>query len=138
MPQNFKTLRTKISPVISGVATIGASAETTQVITMSGSTTINYESGALCYVSSITGNHAVTISNVPTTNDQTIVVTLIINQGATAYVPASYTLNSTSQTVNWLNGETPSGNANKKDVVSYVSYRVSGAWVTLASLNTYG
>lgn len=138
MPQNFKNLRTQTSPIISGVTTIGSSAETTQIISMTGSTTVNYTNGSVCYVSSITGNHALTISNAPTTDGQTIVVTLIINQGATPYLPASYTLNSTSQTVNWMGGSAPSGNASKKDVISYVSVRVSGAWITLGSLNTYG
>lgn len=138
MPRNLNSIRTQSSPVISGITTLGASAETTQSISITGSTTINYANGSVCYVSSITGAHGVTISNAPTTDNQTIVVTLIVNQGATPYVPASYTLNSTSQTVNWLSGSTPTGNANKKDVISYISYRISGAWVTLASLNTYG
>jgi len=73
-------------------------------------------------------------------------VTLIINQGATPYIPQNFYVGSyggyvgTAATINWAGGVTPTGTANKKDVISLSwlqSTQFSPA-IVLGQLVSYG
>jgi hypothetical protein len=84
-------------------------------------------------------NWTANISNIATTNNRTSVVTFIITQGATPYVPNVFQISGVGQTVKWINGTTPSGTASKTDVVSYSMIRSSsGTWTVLGQSATYG
>lgn len=106
--------------------------------TATGIVTHDFSSGAIWYHSNVTSSFTANFSNVPTVNNRAIVVTLVVLQGAIAYVPSAIQINGIAQTVNWLNTTAPSGNANKIDVISYTLLRVSGSWLATGSLSTYG
>lgn len=100
--------------------------------------THDFSTGAIWYHSSVTSSFTANFTNLPTTNSRAIVVTLIITQGAIAYVPSAIQVNGVAQSVNWLNTSAPAGNANKIDVISYTLMRISGTWIATGSLSTYG
>ena len=74
----------------------------------------------------------------PTTNDRTISVALILNQGATPYIPNAVQINGGAQSIDWEDASAPTGNANQTDVVVFTLVRTGGSWSVLGSLTTYG
>jgi hypothetical protein len=82
----------------------------------------------------ITANY----TNVPITTGQIIATTLIISQGATAYIPDTVTINANSQTIKWQGGSPPTGNANNVDIVSF-TFICNGTTTptVIGSLTTY-
>lgn len=78
------------------------------------------------------------ITNVPTTNNRTIAVTLVVLQGVTAFMPTALEIDGVSQTVKYQGGITPSGTALGVDVVSFVLVRTGGgSWQVLGSSTGY-
>jgi hypothetical protein len=108
----------------------------------SGTVTHDFSTGAIWYHSSISANFTANFTNIPTTDNRTTVVTLILRQGGpeNTYIPNAVQINSSSVTINWLGGEQPSGTPTGHDIVSFTLIRVSvpfGAWVVLGSLTSY-
>jgi uncharacterized membrane protein YphA (DoxX/SURF4 family) len=77
-------------------------------------------------------------TNVPTTNDRTISTALIIEQGATGYIPTAVQIDGVSQTFVWEDDIVPEPSINSTDVVSFILLRSGGAWTVLASLAKFG
>jgi hypothetical protein len=77
-------------------------------------------------------------TNLVADNNETSVVTLLIQQGSTAYMPSEIQIGGIGETVNWSEGITPSGSANKIDVVSYTLLRFSDAWIVLGQVGSFG
>jgi hypothetical protein len=92
-----------------------------------GSATAN---GAL----NITSTSGQTLAALMATNTS-ITITLIINNGATAYYPTSVTIDGSAPTaLKWAGGSAPTaGNANSWDVYTLEIQRPSGSWYVLAS-----
>lgn len=103
-----------------------------------GIVTHDFTGGAIWYHSSVTSSFTANFTNIPTTTNRATVVTLVIAQGATGFLPSAIQINGVAQSVNWLGGTQPTGNANKFDFLSYTFMRVGTAWVVTASLSTYG
>ena len=104
-----------------------------------GSVIHDFSTGAIWYHSSISANFEPIFTNVPETNNRTIVCTLILNQGATAYIPSSIRVNSSGMLPpKWLGGTAPTGNANTVNIVSFTLIRTGSAWTVLGSLSSYG
>ena len=97
-----------------------------------------FANGGVFYVTGVTGNFTFNYTGVPTTTNRTITLTLIIGQGGTAYVPTTLQINSVGVTINYAGGITPSGRANKIDVASFFIYNVSGTFVAVGALSSYG
>jgi plastocyanin len=100
----------------------------------------DFETGAIWYHSSISTNFTANFTRVPTTNNRTIVCTLVLQQGATAYIPNAVQIGGVGQTIKWLgSASAPTGNANKVDIVRFTLIRTGSAWAqVLGSLTTYG
>jgi microcystin-dependent protein len=103
-----------------------------------GIVTHDFSTGAIWYHASVVAGFTANFTNVPTTNNRATVVTIIITQGATAFLPTAIQLNGSAQAISWLGGSAPSGNANKTDFVSFTILRVNSAWIVTGSLSTYG
>jgi hypothetical protein len=73
-------------------------------------------------------------------------LTIIINQGSTAYVPQNFYVGSyggyvgTAATINWAGGVTPTGTPNKKDVItlSWLQNTQFSPTIVLGQLQSYG
>jgi hypothetical protein len=133
------TLSVSTDVTLSGNTSLQQSIEKLQTITgATGTVTHNFSLGSLFYHSSISANFTANITNVPSTNDRVIVVSLILLQGSTSYIPNALQINGTSQTINWSNGVAPTGNANKRDLVVFSLVRTSSTWTILGQLSTFG
>ena len=97
----------------------------------------DFSTGAIWHHSSILSDFTANFINVPTTNNRTTVVTLILSQGGTAYIPNAVQINSSGLTINWLGGAAPTGTVSGYDKVSFTLIRVSNTWVVLGSLSSY-
>jgi len=135
---NITSLGSLTSLTVTGTSTFSSSQDVTVSGTPSG--TVNYDlyNGVVFDVAP-TANWTANVGNIQTTNNRTSVVTFIITQGATPYLPTALQISGSAQTVKWINGSAPTGNANKIDVVSYSLIRSSaGAWTVLGQSATYG
>lgn len=103
-----------------------------------GTVTHDLRTGCVFHHSSISANFTANFTNVPTTNDRNVYVVLFLIQGGTPYIPNAVQIDGSAQTINWANGSTPTGNANKKEVASFTLIRTGSAWTVLGNYATYG
>lgn len=139
-----QNLTTTSNVTFSTVTTTGQIVESFQTysssISANATATLNCVSGSLWNItSSVTGNWVAGITNLEITTGQATSVTLVINQGATGYIPNAITINGTGTTINWQGGATPIGNANKKDVISFsIMQTGAGTYLVFGQLVTFG
>jgi hypothetical protein len=124
---------------ITGFTTL---AETTEIVTAltgaTGTVAHNLATGPIFLHSSVTANFTANFTNTPTTNDRSIVATLIVTQGATAYIPNAVQIDGVGQTINWVGGSAPTGGANKRDVFTFALIRSSSTWTVLGNFTSFG
>jgi hypothetical protein len=97
--------------------------------------------GAIWFYYQPSGNVTANFTNIPSHVDKIFVATMIIQQGATAYIPTAVQINGSSASINWSGGSAPSGTANKINVVSFSIFSITdmaGGPVVLGELSTYG
>jgi hypothetical protein len=124
---------------IAGTTILQQSSEVFVVKTgATGIVTHDFSGGAIWFHTGVASGFTANFTNIPTGNNIATVVTLVVSQGVSAFLPTAIQINGTAQSVNWAGGAAPSGNANKIDIVSYTLMRVSGSWVVIGSLSTYG
>jgi hypothetical protein len=123
---------------VSGLSTLAESTEVLSSLSGATGTVVhNLNNGAIFYHTSPAANWTANFTNVPTTNDRTVSVSLVIVQGGTARIPNAVQIGGAAQTIEWYGGTAPTGNANQVDVVSFTLIRVGSAWTVLGSLATY-
>ena len=106
-------------------------------VTFNGDTTQN---GSVFYLTNPAGNFVANFANVNTTGDnKTVSYAIIIDQGATAYMPSNIQVNGSTQQVKWQGGTgLPAGNANQLDIISFTVLIDNEAIAEVfASLTTY-
>lgn len=82
---------------------------------------------------------SIDVNSVPTTTNRATVVTFIITQGATGYLPTDFKIGGVSQTVKWINSVAPTASNSKTDVLAYTMVRSSGgSWTVLGQAASYG
>lgn len=88
--------------------------------------------------SNILANFTANFTNANITNNRTIEVSLILNQGASPFIPSGVQVNSTIQTINWAGGVVPTGTSNEINIVNFTLLRTGNQWTVLGRLTTYG
>jgi hypothetical protein len=127
------------APTFTGTATFQQSVEVLNTKTgATGTVDHDYSTGAIWYHTSPADNFTANFTNVPTTANRALSIVLVIIQDATPYVPNVLQIDGTPVTINWLAGLTPTGNASKKDIVSFTLIRVSSTWTVFGSLSSFG
>jgi len=64
---------------------------------------------------------------------------LLINQGSSAYIPSSISIDTGSvQSIKWQGGSAPSGNPNKTDFISLTIYKKTSTYAIYGQLVTFG
>ena len=127
------------SPTFTGTSTFQQSVEVLNTKTgATGTVNHDYSTGAIWYHTSLADNFTANFTNVPTTASRAISIVLVLIQGATPYVPNVLQIDGTPVTINWLAGLTPSGNASKKDIVSFTFTRIASSWTVFGSLSSFG
>lgn len=126
------------NPTFTGNTTLYHSTEVLSTKTgATGIVTHDSADGSIWYHSGVVSNF---IANflVSTTDNRVNVLTLILQQGSTAYTISSIQVNGTATGINWLNGSVPVGNVNKKDIYSFTLIRTGAAWTVLGAQSTFG
>lgn len=103
-----------------------------------GSVAHDYLLGGIWVHTNIASNFTAAFTNVPTSTGAVVSFSLVLIQGATAYIPSAVVINGSAETIKWVENQVPSGNANKTDVVSFNLLRITGSWVVLGSLSSFG
>lgn len=138
----LQTLSTTSNVTFNNVVTTGQVIESFQTVStaINTGTTINCSTGNIINVTSTaTSNWAAALTNVAVTANQATNITMILNQGVTAYVPSSLSINGTSVTINWQGGSIPTGNPSKKDVVAFsVLQTGASTYLVFGQLVTFG
>jgi len=126
---------------ITGLTTLTYTSEKLNTKTSAGSAgtvTHDLSTGSIFYHSSISNNFTANFTNVPTTNDRAIGVSLVLSQGGTGYIVNVLQIDGSTQTIKWVNNTTPTGTANKVDIVGFSLIRTGSAWTVLGQYSTYG
>ena len=135
------TLNVGADLIISGLTTLTYTSEKLTTKTSAGSAgtvTHDVSTGSIFYHSSISNNFTANFTNVPTTNDRAIGVSLVLAQGGTGYIVNVLQIDGSTQTIKWVNNITPTGTANKVDIVGFSLIRTGSAWTVLGQYSTYG
>ena len=108
--------------------------------TQGGSTlTCDMTGSSIFYLNKPSGDVTANFTNVPTTNNRIITPTVILSQSSpTAYIVSIVQIDTVAQTINWANGTTPTGTANKQDVFGFSLIRSGSTWKVLGQMSTYG
>ena len=124
--------------ILDGLSVFAGQTENMNVYTgATGTVNHNIETASVHYHSSVAANFTANFTNVPTTDDKTITVTLIIDQGATPYLPTAISIDGTTVSPAYPGGIAPTGNANAKDIITFVLIRTGGAWSAIGSVSSY-
>jgi hypothetical protein len=95
--------------------------------------------GHIFYHSSLSNNFTPNFTNLSLTSGYATAITMVLVQGATAYVPNAVQIGGASVTVNWQGSSSaPSGNANKTDIVNFSILNNSGTYTVLGQLTSFG
>jgi hypothetical protein len=95
--------------------------------------TLNWTSGNIYYIATApTGAMTFNVTNVPTTASRVMTINVFVTQGSTGYIPTTFQIDGSSQTLKWAGGSTPSATngAGKIDVFTFTMMRTSGgSWI---------
>jgi len=110
------------------------------VPSVGGTGTVAYDLSlaSIFYANGPTGDITANFTNVPTTNNRILTPTVILSQSATPRIVSIVQIDTVAQTINWANGTTPTGTANKQDVFGFSLIRSGSAWKVLGQMSTYG
>ena len=118
--ENFQTY----SSTISGTPTIAFDCTTGNIWNLTGT---------------ISSNWTANFTNLGLTNSYSTGVTLVVNQGATAYLPTAVQVESTAVTINWQAGTQPTPNASKKDIFAFSILQTGAStYLVMGQLVSFG
>ena len=94
--------------------------------------------GTVFYHSNVISNFTANFTNVPTTNDRSTTVSLVISQNNPAHIANSIQINGQAQSISWENSLLPTGNIGNTDIITFTLIRTNNTWLVTASLSTHG
>lgn len=101
--------------------------------------TLDWTAGNIYYIGTApTANMTFNATNVPTTSAKAMTINVLVTQGSTGYIPTTFQIAGTNQTIRWPGGVAPTGTsgASKLDIFTFTLLRTSaGAWIVLGSYN---
>lgn len=144
------TVTTNAQPNITSVGTL-ASISTTGLISMQQSTesvatpsgsTYNFNNGAVFYTTSATAgaNFTPNFTNMPTTDNKVTLVSIIINQDTTPYLPtatANIQIDGANYAVKWSGGTAPTSRASAIQTFTFSLLRTGATWYVTGSSGSY-
>ena len=77
------------------------------------------DNGHIFYHTTPAADWTANFTNLDLSADRATTLALVVEQGATAYIPSAVEIEGVSQTILWQDGSVPSGNANGTDVISF-------------------
>jgi hypothetical protein len=86
---------------------------------------------------SIAADFTANFTNLGLTNDHGTMVSLMLVQGGTAYIPTAVQIGGAAQTILWQGGSPPSGTSSGTDIVSFSITQSGGSYTVLGQLTSY-
>ena len=107
-------------------------------VTLSSNTgTLDWTAGNIYYIEvAPTANMTFNVTNVPTDINKIMTINVLVTQGATGRIPATFQIGGVGQTIRWVGGAapTPTSSAGKIDIFSFTLQRTAGgAWIVYAT-----
>lgn len=122
---------------VNGTTTLSETTETLNVINSYGtSQSVSFTTGNVHQLNGLTGNYTFNWTDVPTAVNRTFTLTHIIPQGATPRIPTTLQINSSTVAINWAGNVTPTGSANRQNIVSFLIW-YTGTFTCVAALGSY-
>jgi hypothetical protein len=135
---NITSVGSLSSLIVSGQTSIQQSVEVLNTKTSAtGTVDHDFSTGAVFYHSSVAANFTANFTNVPTTDNRVIVISLIIVQGGTPYLPTAVQIAGVAQTIKWSGGAAPTGTASVVNTVTFALFRVSSAWSVTGVMGSF-
>ena len=101
--------------------------------------TLDWTLGNIYYIATAPkGNMTFNATNVPSDSSKAMTINVIVTQGSTGYIPTTFQIAGTNQTIRWASGVTPTAtsSASKLDIFTFTLLRTSaGSWIVLGSYN---
>jgi hypothetical protein len=101
--------------------------------------TLDWTAGNIYYIGTApTGNMTFNATNVPADASKALTINVLVTQGSTGYIPTTFQIAGTNQTIRWASGVAPTGTngASKIDMFSFSLIRTSSnTWIVLGSYN---
>lgn len=111
-------------------------------ISNGGTVNLDASTGNIFYVNTgtVSGNWTANIQNSTITTNYYTSITIIIEQGASAFIPTVLNVNGTNNvTINWTGTSQPTPNPNKKDVITFnILQTGAGAYTAFGQLVSFG
>ena len=102
--------------------------------------THNFLSGSIAYVSNPSSDFVIDVVETPITNNKAIGLTVIVEQGNTAYKITGLKINSDDEgsvSINWFGGSQPTGTTNSTDIFAFSLIKVNNTWRVLGQKTTF-
>ena len=97
----------------------------------------NCANGHIFRHTGISADFTANFTNLGITDDHGTMVSLILVQGGTAYIPTAVQIDGAAQTILWQGGSAPSGTASGTDIVSFSITQSAGTRTVLGQLTSY-
>ena len=123
---------TETTSLTKTVEVFSSIADATGVVTHDCST------GQIFNHTSIDDNFTANFTNLNLGSGKATTITLVLNQGGTAYIANAVQIQTSAQTIKWSANTVPTGNTNAVDVVSFSIFNNSGTYTVLGQLSTFG
>ena len=126
--------------VRNGYTSVQQIQETLNTIASPGSGTVvaNWSTGNIWYVSSLTANFTINLTNLPTVANKSYSVVFTLVQGATPYYISALQIAGVAQTIKWSGGSAPTATANRVELETFTLMYTGSAWTVLGQLTTFG
>ena len=97
----------------------------------------NCANGHIFRHTGISADFTANFTNLGITDDHGTMVSLILVQGGTAYIPTAVQIDGAAQTILWQGGSAPSGTDSGTDIVSFSITQSAGTRTVLGQLTSY-
>lgn len=130
------TTNTVDATVIQGSLTLEQVNEPIQTVAVATAGPITFDTieGQLFYVNLPATNWTANITNLSATTNQGTNLAIVVQQGATAYLPTALQIGGTAVTINWQGGAAPLGTNNGIDVVNVSVLNLGGTYTVLGQM----
>ena len=99
-----------------------------------GTVTHDCDNGHIFYHTTPAADFTANFTNLDLTAEYATTLSIVIAQGATAYIPSAVEIGGVAQTLLWQGGSQPSGTANGTDVVAFSVLNDGGTYVVMGQL----
>jgi sugar lactone lactonase YvrE len=114
--------------------------ETLNTIASPGSGTVvaDWSTGDIWYVTSMTANFTINLTNLPTTANKSYSVVFTLVQGATPYYISALQIAGVAQTIKWPGASAPTATASRVETETFTLMYTGSAWTVLGQLTSFG